>query len=218
MQSFYRHDGPTILVAIGIYVAWFLLIRFHAALPWWLIVPFGAYLIAWHFSLQHEAIHAFRGVPAWLRFAIVFPPLGLWFPFSLYRHSHSIHHRDQNLTVPGTDTESYYVRREDWQRMGAPHRALLLCNQTLLGRLAIGPLMRLWVLVRRRPVHTAGFRQLVYRKLRGKSHVSMYHCGNPMSNIAEVELTVDPLGGSLYRVVLTSKPAGGTRGPSCRAR
>jgi fatty acid desaturase len=54
-------------------------------------VPIGAYLIAWHFSLQHEAIHSFRGIPGWLRFAIVFPPLGLWFPFSLYRRSHSIH-------------------------------------------------------------------------------------------------------------------------------
>lgn len=149
MQSFRRHDGPTILVAIAIYAAWFGLIRYHAALPWWLIVPIGAYLIAWHFSLQHEAIHAFRGVPAWLRFAIVFPPLGLWFPFSLYRNSHSIHHRDQNLTVPGQDTESYFVLRADWERMNAVHRGLLLFNQTLLGRLTIGPLLRLWTLVRR---------------------------------------------------------------------
>lgn len=149
MQSFYRHDGPTLLVALALYSAWFALIRFHASIPWWLIVPLGAYLIAWHFSLQHEAIHAFRGVPAWLRYAIVFPPLGLWFPYSLYRNSHSIHHRDQNLTVPGLDTESYYVRRADWERMNALHRGLLLCNQTLLGRLTIGPLIRLWTLVRR---------------------------------------------------------------------
>jgi fatty acid desaturase len=149
MVSFRRHDGPTILVAIAIYLAWFSLIRYHAALPWWLVVPSGAYLIAWHFSLQHEAIHAFRGVPAWLRFAIVFPPLGLWFPFSLYRNSHSIHHRDNHLTVPGQDTESYFVLRRDWERMHAVHRRLLLFNQTLLGRLTIGPLLRLWTLVRR---------------------------------------------------------------------
>jgi fatty acid desaturase len=93
MERFRQHDGPTILVAIAIYAAWFGLIRYNALLPWWLIVPIGAYLIAWHFSLQHEAIHSFRGVPAWLRFLIVFPPLGLWFPFALYRNSHSIHHR-----------------------------------------------------------------------------------------------------------------------------
>ena len=148
MRSFEDHDGPTILVAIAIYAAWFALIRFNLLLPWWLIVPIGAYLIAWHFSLQHEAIHAFRGVPGWLRFAIVFPPLGLWFPFSLYRRSHSIHHRDHNLTVPGEDTESYFVLREHWLRMGAVQRGLLLFNQTLLGRLTIGPLLRLSILVR----------------------------------------------------------------------
>jgi fatty acid desaturase len=149
MQSFRKHDGPTILVAMAIYGAWFALIRYNALLPWWAVVPAGAYLIAWHFSLQHEAIHSFRGVPDWLRFAIVFAPLGLWFPFSLYRNSHSIHHRDQNLTVPGTDTESYYVLRADWQRMNPLHRALLIANQTLLGRLTLGPLIRLWTLLRR---------------------------------------------------------------------
>jgi fatty acid desaturase len=149
MQRFRQHDGPTILVAIAIYAAWYGLIRYNAVLPWWLIVPVGAYLIAWHFSLQHEAIHSFRGVPAWLRFIIVFPPLGLWFPFALYRNSHSIHHRDHNLTVPGQDTESYFVLRADWQRMSGLHRALLMFNQTLLGRLMIGPPLRLWTLVRR---------------------------------------------------------------------
>jgi fatty acid desaturase len=149
MRWFRQHDGPTILVALAIYAAWFGLLRYHTLLPWWLIVPIGAYLIAWHFSLQHEAIHSFRGVPAWLRFAIVFPPIGLWFPFSLYRNSHSIHHRDQNLTVPGQDTETYYVLRSDWERMGAVQRGLLVVNQTLLGRLTIGPLLRLWTLVRR---------------------------------------------------------------------
>jgi fatty acid desaturase len=147
MRRFYRHDGPTLLVAIVIYGAWFALIRYHQSLPWWLIAPIGAYLIAWHFSLQHEAIHSFRGVPGWLRHAVVFPPLGLWFPFSLYRNSHSIHHRDSNLTVPGQDTESYFVLRSEWERMGAIHRWLLLCNQTLLGRLTIGPLLRLWTLL-----------------------------------------------------------------------
>jgi len=149
MGSFRKHDGPTILVAVAIYAGWFGLICYNAMLPWWLIVPIGAYLLAWHFSLQHEAIHSFRGIPAWLRYAIVFPPLGLWFPFPLYRNSHTIHHRDQNLTVPGQDTESYFVLRSEWQRMGAVQRALLLFNQTLLGRLTIGPLLRLTILVRR---------------------------------------------------------------------
>jgi fatty acid desaturase len=148
-QKLRQIDGPTWVVALVLYAAWFLLVWYNAVLPWYVIMPVGAYLVAWHFSLQHEAIHSFRGIPKWLRFAVVFPPLGLWLPFPLYRKSHRIHHRDDDLTVPGVDTESYYVRREDWEWMGRIQRAVLLFNQTLLGRLAIGPLMRLRTLVLR---------------------------------------------------------------------
>jgi fatty acid desaturase len=146
-SRFRQIDGPTWLVAIVLYGAWILLVWYHAVLPWYVIMPVGAYLVAWHFSLQHEAIHSFRGVPRWLKFAVVFPPLGLWFPFPLYRKSHRIHHRDEDLAIPGVDTESYYVRREDWDRMGLIWRGLLVFNQTLLGRLTIGPLLRLRILV-----------------------------------------------------------------------
>jgi fatty acid desaturase len=148
-QKFRQIDGPTWVVAVVLYSLWGLLIGFNALLPWWVIMPAGAYLLAWHFSLQHEAIHSFRGVPAWLRFAVVFPPLGLWFPFPLYRKSHTTHHRDIHLTVPGVDTESYYVLRTDWERMGPIKRALLTFNQTMAGRLLIGPALRLWILVNR---------------------------------------------------------------------
>jgi fatty acid desaturase len=154
-RKFLQHDGPTLLVALAIYAGWYLLIRFNARLAWWIIVPVGAYLIAWQFSLQHEAIHGFRGVPAWLRFAIVFPPLGLWFPYPLYRQSHSIHHRDQHLTDPQLDTESYYVRRADWEASNALWRALLLVNQTLAGRLVIGPLLRFGKLLQRESARLA---------------------------------------------------------------
>jgi fatty acid desaturase len=148
-RSFRKIDGPTWIVALLVYGLWFALVWFNALLPWWVIMPVGGYLLAWHFSLQHEAIHAFRGVPAWLRFAVVFPPLGLWFPYPLYRKSHSTHHRDAHLTVPGVDTESYYVLQADWQRMGPVKRALLTANQTMAGRLLLGPVLRLWILVTR---------------------------------------------------------------------
>ena len=146
-RKFYQVDGPTWIVALVLYGAWTLMVGFNAWLPSWVILPVGAYLVAWHFSLQHEAIHSFRGVPGWLRFVVVFAPLGLWFPYPLYRESHSTHHRDVNLTIPGVDTESYYVRQADWARMGVLKRGLLIFNQTLLGRLLIGPLLRLGILV-----------------------------------------------------------------------
>jgi fatty acid desaturase len=146
-RKFLQFDGPTWIVAVVLYGAWILLMVFNAVLPWWVIMPVGAYLLAWHFSLQHEAIHSFRGVPAWLRFAVVYPPLGLWFPYPLYRKSHTTHHRDIHLTMPGVDTESYYVLQADWGRMGSLKRGLLTFNQTMAGRLLIGPALRLWILI-----------------------------------------------------------------------
>ena len=91
MNWFYRHDGPTWVVASVLYAAWAMVIWFHQALTWWIVAPLGTYLVAWHFSLQHEAIHSFRSAPKWLRWAVVMPPLGLWLPFPLYYEAHRTH-------------------------------------------------------------------------------------------------------------------------------
>ena len=46
MLTFRRYDGPTWIVAVVLYSAWVLLIWFNARLPWWVIMPVGAYLLA----------------------------------------------------------------------------------------------------------------------------------------------------------------------------
>jgi fatty acid desaturase len=139
---FEQHDGPTLLVAAAIYVIWLLLLASHEYVPWWMTAPLAGYVVQWHFSLQHEAIHSMRGIPKWLRRALVWPPIGIWFPFELYRRSHSLHHRNSHLTYPGEDTESYYHEEEDWEDYGDLWRWLLIVNQTFLGRLFIGPILR----------------------------------------------------------------------------
>ncbi len=142
-----RWELPTWAVAIAIYAGWFALVWWHAVIPWPLQMAGGAYLLAWHFSLQHEAIHGWRSLPRWLRTAIVWPPIGGWFPFELYRRSHTSHHRNTVLTYPGEDTESQYHRQRDWSGYSRGFRAVLLFNQTLLGRLLVGPFLRLRKLV-----------------------------------------------------------------------
>lgn len=142
-RGFFRHDGPTWLVALVLYGSWVALIGFHDRLPWWVISPVGAYLVAWHFSLQHEAIHSFLSAPKWLRWVVVMPPIGLWLPFPLYYKAHRKHHQNTHLTVPGVDTESFYQRREDWARMSRLRKAALIANQTLAGRVLVGPVLRL---------------------------------------------------------------------------
>lgn len=140
---FDRYEGPTWLVVLALYGGWAALIGFHASLPWWVLTPVGAYLVAWHFSLQHEAIHSFRSAPDWLRWAVVMPPLGLWLPFPLYYAAHRKHHQNTHLTEPGVDTESVYLTQAAWAGLSPPRRALLMANQTLAGRVLIGPFLRL---------------------------------------------------------------------------
>jgi len=147
MNWFYRFDGPTWVVAFVLYAAWAALIWFHESLTWWIVAPVGTYLVAWHFSLQHEAIHSFQSAPKWLRWAVVMPPLGLWLPFPLYQAAHSKHHQNTHLTLPGVDTESFYVRQSDWPKLSPVRRALLTMNLTLAGRVLLGPMLRLEKLV-----------------------------------------------------------------------
>lgn len=130
---------PTLALAACIYGGWLALTWSWSALPAWIWLPAAAWLLAWHNSLQHEAVHGHpTGRPA-LDALIAGVPLGLWLPFPIYRTSHLAHHGTAFLTDPLDDPESYYVDREAWRRMSRPRRAVLTAMQTLLGRLLLGP-------------------------------------------------------------------------------
>ncbi len=140
-----RVEWPTLLVALAIYAAFGLLTWFHAALPWWLLLPLGAYLVAWHGSLQHEVVHGHPTPSALANELLVLPCLWLWMPFRLYRESHLAHHDDAYLTDPRVDPESYYVDAAAWAKAGPLGRAFLAAHNTLAGRLLLGPLRCLWL-------------------------------------------------------------------------
>jgi fatty acid desaturase len=131
--------GPTWLVAGLIYLGWGLLTWHYAELPWWLVLPLGGYLLAWHGSLQHEAVHGQLAPWRWLIDAVALPPLGLWLPFPLYRSAHRAHHDFEILTEPWRDPESFYVDQGTWRRLRQPVRGVLWAHNTMLGRLLLGP-------------------------------------------------------------------------------
>ena len=134
-------EWPTVLVILGVYGGWAALLAFHDSIPGWMLLPAGALILGWFCSLQHEVIH---GHPTrWRRFndAIGWAPLTLWLPYAAYRESHLIHHRDHHLTNPLDDPESFYVTAERWQRLGPIRRGILVANQTLAGRLLLGPML-----------------------------------------------------------------------------
>ncbi|WP_119165887.1 fatty acid desaturase [Algihabitans albus] len=133
-------EWPTLAVAAAIYGGFGLVTWFHAALPWYLELAFGSYLIAWHASLQHEVVHGHPTSRSWLNRLIVLPNLWLWLPYEIYRETHLRHHRDRWLTDPAEDPESYYIAPARWALLGGVERTSLRLRNTVIGRLALGPL------------------------------------------------------------------------------
>jgi fatty acid desaturase len=136
-------EWQTILVALSIFSAYGLLTWFHRSVPTWILIPALGYVLTWSGSLQHEIIHGHPTKwPRFNRFIGRFT-LDLWSPFEHYRQSHLQHHRDELLTDPRTDAESFYVTPEQWAQKGRATRAVFWFYRTLLGRLLLAPIFTL---------------------------------------------------------------------------
>jgi fatty acid desaturase len=135
-----RHiEWPTVALASIIYGLWFLATFFYRDLPWWALAALGAWTIAWQLNLQHETIHGHPTRNRAVNEAIGAWPLSLWLPYSIYRSTHLAHHRDENLTDPFDDPESYYWTEAGWGGLGPIWRTIAHIQTTLLGRVLIGP-------------------------------------------------------------------------------
>lgn len=137
-------EWQTLVLTGAVYTAFALLTWFYHALPWEWVAVLGGYLVALHGSLQHEAVHGHPTRSPRINELLVLPSLWLFIPFRLYRESHLRHHRDEWLTDPMEDPESYYLSGAQWARRGTCTRALLWVHNTAPGRLLLGPLRVLW--------------------------------------------------------------------------
>ncbi len=134
-------EWPTLLVMLLCYCVWgmstTLLYEFSAVLGFVSLTL----AITLHSSLQHEVIHGHPLSSRWWSEALVFPAMGLYIPYQRFRDSHLKHHYDPNLTDPYEDPETNYLDPEVWCRLPRTIQRILLFNNTLLGRILIGPLI-----------------------------------------------------------------------------
>jgi fatty acid desaturase len=140
-------EWPTLALLAATYLAWLAVPAFAAPLGPWLAIPLLAVVLAQHSSLQHEAIHGHPTGSDRLNEALLFPALGLLVPYRRVRDLHLAHHFDPQLTDPYDDPESNYLDPSVWGRLRRPVRALLAFNNTLLGRMLVGPVvgtLRFW--------------------------------------------------------------------------
>ncbi len=134
-----RPEWPTLGLIALCYGAW------AAAGVWiWPVLPGLALAVmalcaALHSSLVHECLHGHPTRNRLLNEALVALPLSLAYPFRRYKATHLAHHHDERLTDPFDDPESYYRARWRYDALPRWLRGLLWLNNTLLGRVLLGP-------------------------------------------------------------------------------
>lgn len=94
-------------------------------------------------SFSHEVLHGHPFRDARLNTALVFPALGLLIPYHRFRDTHLAHHHDPALTDPYDDPESNFIDPAVWVRWSTGRRILYTWNNTLLGRMVVGPIIGL---------------------------------------------------------------------------
>ncbi|QYX58526.1 fatty acid desaturase [Roseovarius sp. SCSIO 43702] len=136
-------EWPTVALLAGVYGAFVLttlsLSTISLALATLLLVP----LVALHSSLTHEAVHGHPTRSARLNAALLFPCLIIAIPYLRFKDQHLAHHVDSVLTDPYDDPESNFHDPAVWARLPRWFRAVLSFNNTLLGRLIVGPAVAL---------------------------------------------------------------------------
>ena len=142
-------EWPTLVLAGVIHAGWLAATFYGGRLPWWGLLPAGSWLIAWHMSLQHEVMHGHPTRLAWLNDLIGSAPLNLWLPYRSYKATHLGHHLGANLTDPVDDPESHYITPDQYARSFALERAIMRANNTLLGRVTLGPARGVLIFLRK---------------------------------------------------------------------
>lgn len=134
-------EWQTLGLIVLTYAVWALATVWLAALWLPLAIVATALAMALHSSLSHEVLHGHPTQNQWLNEALVFVAIGLFIPYIRFRDTHLAHHIDDNLTDPYDDPETNYMDPAVWAKMSPVMQTVLRFNNTLLGRLLIGPVV-----------------------------------------------------------------------------
>jgi fatty acid desaturase len=139
-------EWPTLVMLALTYAAWGLGTSIWAT-SGLLAVLLTAVAVAQFSSLQHEVLHGHPFANQTLNEALVFPALALVVPYLRFKDTHLIHHYDPNLTDPYDDPESNYLDPAVWQQKSRLMQKVLRWNNTLAGRMILGPALGTWAFV-----------------------------------------------------------------------
>ena len=134
-----RLEWPTLGLIILCYGLWAVAgFALYPVVPV-LALALMAVMAALHSSLVHECLHGHPTRRRLINEALVTLSLSLAYPYRRYKATHLAHHHDERLTDPFDDPESYYRARWQYDRLPGLLKRLLAVNNTLLGRMVLGP-------------------------------------------------------------------------------
>ena len=140
-------EWPTLVMLALTYAVWI-----AGTMIWsWsgvLAIVLTALAVAQFCSLQHEVLHGHPFENQWVNEALVFPALALVVPYIRFKDTHLQHHYDPNLTDPYDDPESNYLDPKVWEARSRFAQKILRLNNTLLGRMLLGPAVGTWYFVK----------------------------------------------------------------------
>ena len=92
-------------------------------------------------SLTHEMLHGHPFKSKIANAAMVFPAIGIFVPYLRFKDTHLAHHINEHLTDPYDDPETNYLDPAVWPTLSRSMQITLRINNTLLGRMILGPII-----------------------------------------------------------------------------
>ncbi len=134
---------PTLLLIFVSYSLCLALLLLGGTIPSvaWIIV--AGLNITLFMSITHEVVHGHPTRYQWLNSLLILFPIAWTIPYERFRDTHMQHHETGQLTDPFDDPESWYLYRKMWLSRRPFTRAVLNFNNTLFGRMLIGPIIGL---------------------------------------------------------------------------
>jgi fatty acid desaturase len=140
-------EWPTLIVFVATYAVWALATTLVWPISPVLAVLITALVIGQYSSLTHEVLHGHPFQSQRLSELLVFPGITVYVPYLRFKDLHLQHHFDPALTDPYDDPESNFVDPAVWGGMSGFAKAALRFNNTLFGRMVLGPAISLWALI-----------------------------------------------------------------------
>lgn len=136
-------EWQTVLLIAASYLIWFGLLKFADSLNPALWVLLSAINITLFLSITHEVVHGHPTRNRLINYLMIGMPIGWSFAYERFRDTHIQHHETDELTDPFDDPETWYLAQGDWLSKNRVMRMVLHFNNTLFGRMLIGPIIGL---------------------------------------------------------------------------